>query len=217
MYKLYYDPLFRDTVVVGYRSKLPLDCRLVDEDEEHQEGKGDSDDMNDCDDEEPLFPESSLSKRKMSSGSGCSTKGKTSVTSFDEKLDSVINALSSKSIQSLPPHNLIPLTQDYKNIVTRFLGFEKGTNQYFEALKIFFEEGSSRNFMVPTNNKTEWEGTAHDTRIFNEALRRPEVKFPIRIGEKYYVFDAGYPNTRGYLASYKGIDIRYHLRDIRRG
>ena len=24
-----------------------------------------------------------------------------------------------------------------------------------------------------------WEGTAHDTRIFNEALRRPEVKFPV--------------------------------------
>ncbi|GKA94761.1 hypothetical protein Tco_0816799 [Tanacetum coccineum] len=51
MYKLYYDPLFWDTVVVGDRSKLPLDCRLVDEDEEHQEGKGDSDDMNAYDDE----------------------------------------------------------------------------------------------------------------------------------------------------------------------
>ena len=23
-----------------------------------------------------------------------------------------------------------------------------------------------------------WEGTAHDTRIFLEALRRPELKFP---------------------------------------
>nr|GEY09872.1 hypothetical protein [Tanacetum cinerariifolium] len=35
MYKLYYDPLFRDTVAVGDKSKLLLDCRLVDEDEEH--------------------------------------------------------------------------------------------------------------------------------------------------------------------------------------
>ncbi|GKA24238.1 hypothetical protein Tco_0710271 [Tanacetum coccineum] len=51
MYKLYYDPLFRDTVAVGDRSKLPLECILVDEDEEHQEGKGDSDDMNSYDDE----------------------------------------------------------------------------------------------------------------------------------------------------------------------
>ncbi|GKE71441.1 putative nuclease HARBI1 isoform X1 [Tanacetum coccineum] len=62
-----------------------------------------------------------------------------------------------------------------------------------------------------------WEGTAHDTRIYNEALRRPEVKFPVPIGEKYYVVDVGYPNTRGYLAPYKRTDIRYHLPDFRRG
>nr|GEW89181.1 hypothetical protein [Tanacetum cinerariifolium] len=71
---------------------------LVDEDKEHQEGKGDSDDMNACDDEVPFFPKSSSSKRKKSSRSGRSTKGKTSITfEFDEKLDSVINALSSRS------------------------------------------------------------------------------------------------------------------------
>nr|GEZ81149.1 hypothetical protein [Tanacetum cinerariifolium] len=81
-------------------TKLPLDCRLVDEDEEHQEGKGDSDDMNACGDEVPLFPVSSSSKRKKSSGSGRSTKGKTYVTSeFDERLGSVINALSSRITQ----------------------------------------------------------------------------------------------------------------------
>ncbi|KAJ0781661.1 hypothetical protein HanPI659440_Chr06g0251791 [Helianthus annuus] len=45
-----------------------------------------------------------------------------------------------------------------------------------------------------------WEGTAYDTRIFLEALRKPEVKFPRPTGDKYYVVDAGYPNTRGYLA-----------------
>ncbi|KAI3732985.1 hypothetical protein L1987_64199 [Smallanthus sonchifolius] len=36
-----------------------------------------------------------------------------------------------------------------------------------------------------------WEGTAHDTRIFNEALRRPELHFPHPTGDKYYVVDAG--------------------------
>lgn len=35
--------------------------------------------------------------------------------------------------------------------------------------------------------------------------------------DKYYVVDAGYPNTRGYLAPYKGTNIRYHLPDFRRG
>ncbi|XP_071726752.1 uncharacterized protein [Rutidosis leptorrhynchoides] len=33
---------------------------------------------------------------------------------------------------------------------------------------------------------------------------------------KYYVVDVGYPNTRGYLASYKGNSIRYHISDFRR-
>ncbi|CAI9298162.1 unnamed protein product [Lactuca saligna] len=62
-----------------------------------------------------------------------------------------------------------------------------------------------------------WEGTAHDTRIFNEALQRPDLNFPYPTGDKYYVVDAGYPNTRGYLAPYKGTNIRYHLPDFRRG
>ncbi|XP_023741115.1 uncharacterized protein LOC111889213 [Lactuca sativa] len=56
-----------------------------------------------------------------------------------------------------------------------------------------------------------WEGTAHDTRIFNEARRRREVKFPLPAD------DVGYPNTKGYLAPYKGSNIRYHIPDFRRG
>nr|XP_043638653.1 uncharacterized protein LOC122609778 isoform X2 [Erigeron canadensis]XP_043638655.1 uncharacterized protein LOC122609778 isoform X2 [Erigeron canadensis] len=62
-----------------------------------------------------------------------------------------------------------------------------------------------------------WEGTSHDTRIFNEALRRPKVNFPCPTGDKYYVVDAGYPNTRGYLAPYKGTNIRYHIPEFRHG
>ncbi|XP_021978756.1 uncharacterized protein LOC110874326 [Helianthus annuus] len=61
-----------------------------------------------------------------------------------------------------------------------------------------------------------WEGTAHDTRIFNEALETPELQFPHPTGDKYYVVDVGYPNTRGYLAPYKGTNIRYHIPDFRR-
>ncbi|XP_035846177.1 uncharacterized protein LOC118492362 [Helianthus annuus] len=61
-----------------------------------------------------------------------------------------------------------------------------------------------------------WEGTAHDTRIFNQALDNVGLQFPHPTGDKYYVVDAGYPNTRGYLAPYKGTDIRYHIADFRR-
>ncbi|PWA51040.1 myb/SANT-like domain-containing protein [Artemisia annua] len=56
IYKLYCDPLFQDTVAVGDKSKIPLDCRLVDEDEQQLEGKGDSDEINSYDDQVLLFP-----------------------------------------------------------------------------------------------------------------------------------------------------------------
>ncbi|XP_077252497.1 uncharacterized protein LOC143891881 [Tasmannia lanceolata] len=41
-----------------------------------------------------------------------------------------------------------------------------------------------------------WEDAAHDTRIFSEALRTPDLNFPHPRG--------GYPNMKGYLAPYKG-------------
>nr|XP_018627578.1 uncharacterized protein LOC108945806 [Nicotiana tomentosiformis] len=60
-------------------------------------------------------------------------------------------------------------------------------------------------------------GAAHDSRIFGEALRRPELNFPHPLGNKYYLVDAGYPHMKGYMAPYKGADVRYHLADFRRG
>ncbi|XP_022843633.1 uncharacterized protein LOC111367135 isoform X3 [Olea europaea var. sylvestris] len=59
-----------------------------------------------------------------------------------------------------------------------------------------------------------WEGTAHDTRIFLEALQSIDLKFPKPLDDKYYLVDAGYPNMKCYLALYKG--ERYHLPDFRR-
>ncbi|PWA58473.1 myb/SANT-like domain-containing protein [Artemisia annua] len=83
------EELEKETVAVRDKSKLPLDCRLVDEDEQQLEGKGDSDEINAYDDQVPLFPESSSSKRKKSinNGSVRSTRSKNFVTSeFDEKV-----------------------------------------------------------------------------------------------------------------------------------
>ncbi|CAH1416778.1 unnamed protein product [Lactuca virosa] len=34
---------------------------------------------------------------------------------------------------------------------------------------------------------------------------------------KFYIVDAGYPNTKGYLVPYKCSNIRYHIPDSRRG
>ncbi|XP_056175904.1 uncharacterized protein LOC130140479 [Syzygium oleosum] len=60
-----------------------------------------------------------------------------------------------------------------------------------------------------------WGGQAHDTRIFYEALRRFDVRFPHPPPGKYYLVDAGYPNQTGYLGPYK--EGRYHLLEFRQG
>ncbi|KAL0006046.1 hypothetical protein SO802_013607 [Lithocarpus litseifolius] len=61
---------------------------------------------------------------------------------------------------------------------------------------------------------TGWEGAAHDTRIFSDAIHRQSVNFPKPPPGKYYLVDAGYPLRKGYLPPYKG--QRYHLSDFRR-
>ncbi|KAK5836059.1 hypothetical protein PVK06_011806 [Gossypium arboreum] len=60
-----------------------------------------------------------------------------------------------------------------------------------------------------------WEGSAHDTRIFLNAIRDPKYKFPHPPNGKYYLVDYGYPQMKGYLGPYRG--QRYHLPDFRRG
>ncbi|KAJ9553150.1 hypothetical protein OSB04_017195 [Centaurea solstitialis] len=46
---------------------------------------------------------------------------------------------------------------------------------------------------------------------------RPKLNFPHPTVDKYYVVDDVYPNTKGYLAPYKDMNIRYHLPDFQRG
>nr|XP_016507895.1 PREDICTED: uncharacterized protein LOC107825535 [Nicotiana tabacum] len=62
-----------------------------------------------------------------------------------------------------------------------------------------------------------WEGVAHDSRIFGEALRRPELNFSRPIRNKYYLVDVVYPHMKGYMAPYKGDNVRYHLAQFRHG
>nr|XP_043629054.1 uncharacterized protein LOC122600408 [Erigeron canadensis] len=103
MYKVFNEPLFRDYVAVGDNTKTPSEFQN-DKDEDLIEGKGDSHEINvSSDDQEPIFPESSSSKRKKSknNASSRSTKGKTSITSsFEDKLVDVMQALSSRSSQT---------------------------------------------------------------------------------------------------------------------
>ncbi|KAG8363101.1 hypothetical protein BUALT_BualtUnG0004500 [Buddleja alternifolia] len=58
-----------------------------------------------------------------------------------------------------------------------------------------------------------WEGTANDSRIFFECITNPENKFPMPVGDKYYLVDSGFTNMPGFLAPIRG--ERYHLNDWR--
>ncbi|KAL4340384.1 hypothetical protein GQ457_08G015210 [Hibiscus cannabinus] len=60
-----------------------------------------------------------------------------------------------------------------------------------------------------------WEGTAHDTRVFVNAIlsnRVEQLSFPMPSTSKYYVVDAGYPNIPEFLAPFRG--QRYHSHDF---
>ncbi|KAL4582191.1 hypothetical protein LXL04_006733 [Taraxacum kok-saghyz] len=274
IYATPYAPLFQDSVAVGDHTMTPLQFQ----DGENMVGKGDSDEINLADEDGllPSFPEDSSNKRKKSSGQKRTTESK---SSYEEKLDVVLEALSTKSTQTFPQNTSFPTLEDCMPIVSSFPGFEEGSEQYAKAKfvkmsAVIIKPDENYNQNVPdyilnnpryypifkdfigaidgTHVKASvaqheqakyigrkgyatqnimvvcdfnmcftfvwagWEGTTHDTRIFNESLQRSELHFPRPMGEKYYVVDAGYPNTRGYLAPYKGATIRYHLPDFQR-
>ncbi|KHN20619.1 hypothetical protein glysoja_041290, partial [Glycine soja] len=60
-----------------------------------------------------------------------------------------------------------------------------------------------------------WEGSAHDIKIFMEAIRKPALHFSHPPQGKYYLVDFGYPTFMGFLGLYK--KTRYHLPQFRIG
>ncbi|XP_076929423.1 uncharacterized protein LOC143593798 [Bidens hawaiensis] len=59
-----------------------------------------------------------------------------------------------------------------------------------------------------------WEGVAHDSRVLKEVAFNPTSGFPFPPPDKYYLCDAAYTNTRGFMAPYR--NTRYWLADFRR-
>ncbi|XP_038679959.1 protein ALP1-like isoform X1 [Tripterygium wilfordii] len=89
----------------------------------------------------------------------------------------------------------------------RFIGRKGFTTQNvmaacdFDMLYIFISAG--------------WEGSAHDARVFQDAITDESLHFPHPPPGKYYLVDAGYPNRIGYLAPYRG--ERYHSSQFENG
>ena len=58
-----------------------------------------------------------------------------------------------------------------------------------------------------------WEGTAHDSRIFNAVTNDRNYNFPYPPAGQYYLVDSGYPLQTGYLPPYR--NMRYHIPHFR--
>ncbi|KAK9047900.1 hypothetical protein SSX86_033138 [Deinandra increscens subsp. villosa] len=162
IYETHYAPLFRDCIAVGDHAMTPIQFQNnsnLNDLEENIEAKGDSNEIN-LDDDEPLFTsfvQGSSSKRKKSKdfANKHSTKSKTS--SFEEKLDVVLDALSSKSTPTFPPTNLSPTISDCMSIVITFPSFEEGSRKYSQPLRVFLKKQHREAFMFPTSNEAKME------------------------------------------------------------
>ncbi|XP_058084530.1 uncharacterized protein LOC131232310 [Magnolia sinica] len=59
-----------------------------------------------------------------------------------------------------------------------------------------------------------WEGSASDARVLHNALTRTDDPLTVPNG-KFYIVDAGYAHSPGFMAPYRG--VRYHLQEYRSG
>ncbi|GKD18511.1 hypothetical protein Tco_1207669, partial [Tanacetum coccineum] len=127
---MYYEQLFHDFVAVGDKTQLPIQFQNNDSPSNNQEedvgaenieGNQDSEEFNNQEEDgvEISFPESSSTKKKKDKNSNTrSKKAKTTgVTSFELKLDTVLQTLTSRSSQTFPPQNHVPSIAECMDIV----------------------------------------------------------------------------------------------------
>ncbi|KAJ0854753.1 putative Myb/SANT-like domain-containing protein [Helianthus annuus] len=159
IYELDYATLFRDSVATGENAMTPLQFQKDSNvsgvrSEENIEGKGDSDEISLGDDDGlfPSFVESSSSKRKKSKNVTHKRSTKSKTSSFEDKLDVVLDALSTKSTQTFPPNDASPTIADCMNIVITFPGFEEDSQDYTRALRVLIKKPNREAFMYPTTH-----------------------------------------------------------------
>ncbi|KAL2541559.1 putative harbinger transposase-derived nuclease [Abeliophyllum distichum] len=57
-------------------------------------------------------------------------------------------------------------------------------------------------------------GNVHDSRILARAIHSADINFPQPANGKYYLVDSGFAHRPGYMAPYKGPNIRYHFQEF---
>ncbi|KAJ0428840.1 putative harbinger transposase-derived nuclease domain-containing protein [Helianthus annuus] len=99
-------------------------------------------------------------------------------------------------------HAIVPVDQQ-----TRYRG--RGKGECFQNVLAICDFD-----MIFTFVWAGWEGIAHDSRVLKEVAFNPNSGFPFPPPDKYYLCDAAYTNTRGFMTPYRG--TRYWLADFRR-
>ncbi|KAL7600321.1 hypothetical protein Lser_V15G24829 [Lactuca serriola] len=173
VYHTYYEALFRDTVVVGDKAKVPCefsnsttpkDVQYVD----ITDGKEDTDEVRLFDDVDPFITIDSssmnmrgkkltprLDKKRKFEGKN---EGKSMAnSSYEEKLDIVFDVLLTRSTQPSRQTTRSPTTEECMANVSTFPGFEEGSIRYLKPLEVFLKKPSRQNFMVPKSNETKME------------------------------------------------------------
>ncbi|CAI9294281.1 unnamed protein product [Lactuca saligna] len=137
----------------------PLQFLNDDEREDNMEGNGDNEEINLGDDEPlfPSFPRTSSCKRKKSKDISNNRSTKTTSSYLEEKLEVVLDDLSTKSTQSFPLTTPTPILSNYMNIVVTFPGFNEGSTQYLQALLVFVKKQNREAFMFPATNDAKME------------------------------------------------------------
>ncbi|KAL7606892.1 hypothetical protein Lser_V15G16043 [Lactuca serriola] len=177
VYQAYYETLFRDTVAVGDKAKVPCkfgkgstpnDVPFVD----ITDGKVDIDKVSLFKDVDPFltYDSSSMKKRGKKLTPRCDNKRKfegknegknegksMAYSSYEEKLDTIFDVLLTRSTQPSRQTTQSPTTEDCMAILSTFLGFEEGSIGYLEVLEVFLKKLARQNFMVPKTNETKME------------------------------------------------------------
>ncbi|CAH1436506.1 unnamed protein product [Lactuca virosa] len=145
VYQTYYEALFRDTVAVGDKAKVPCefgDGSTLDDVYSSKKKRG-----------KKLTPRRD-NKRKFERKS----EGKSMVSSsYEEKLDTVFDVLLTRSTQPSRQTTHSPKTEDCMAIVSTFPDFVEGSIGYLEALEVFLKKPARHNFLVPKTNETKME------------------------------------------------------------
>lgn len=160
IFDTHYAVLFRDSVAVGDKTMTPLQFQndgnpIGVTREENIEGQGDSDEIS-LGDDETLFPKfvgMSSSKKEKSKNVANKRARKSQTSPWEEKLDVVLDALSTKSTQTFPPNKGALTLADCMDIVITFPGYEEGSTEYTKAVLVFVNKNHREAFMYPATNE----------------------------------------------------------------